>query len=43
MPRNSQSPLRDPEWNNTTVLTGGPIAEIGRLKDQPDDVSALSR
>ena len=29
------STLRDPEWNNTTVLSGDPIAEIRRLKEQP--------
>jgi dihydrofolate reductase len=29
------STLRDPEWNNTTVLSGDPIAEIACLKDQP--------
>jgi dihydrofolate reductase len=29
------SRLRDPEWSNTTVLSGDPIAEIARLKDQP--------
>ena len=27
--------LRDPEWNNTTVIGGDAIAEIGRLKEQP--------
>jgi dihydrofolate reductase len=27
--------LRDPEWNNTTVISDDPVAEIGRLKDQP--------
>lgn len=29
------STLRDPEWNNTTVIGGDPIAEIRRLKEQP--------
>jgi dihydrofolate reductase len=29
------STLRDPEWSNTTVLSGDPIAEIARLKDLP--------
>ncbi|HEX6522063.1 MAG TPA: dihydrofolate reductase family protein [Streptosporangiaceae bacterium] len=29
------STLREPKWNNTTVLTADPIAEIARLKDQP--------
>jgi dihydrofolate reductase len=29
------STLRDPEWNNTTVISGDPIAEIRRLKEQP--------
>jgi len=27
--------LTDPEWANTTVITGDPIAEIRRLKEQP--------
>ena len=29
------STLRDPEWNNTSVISGDPIAEIRRLKEQP--------
>jgi dihydrofolate reductase len=29
------STLRDPEWNNTTVLSGDPVDEIRRLKEQP--------
>jgi len=29
------STLRDPEWKNTTVIDGDPIAEIRRLKEQP--------
>lgn len=29
------STLRDPQWPNTTVINGDPIAEIRRLKDQP--------
>ena len=29
------STLRDPEWNNTTVISGDPIAAIRRMKDQP--------
>jgi dihydrofolate reductase len=29
------STLRDPEWNNTTVISGDPIAEIRRLKAEP--------
>jgi dihydrofolate reductase len=29
------STLRDPEWNNTTVIGGDPIAEIRRLKAEP--------
>jgi len=29
------STLRDPEWNNTTVISNDPIAEIRRLKEQP--------
>jgi len=26
--------LRDPTWNNTTVLSGDPVAEITSLKDK---------
>jgi dihydrofolate reductase len=29
------STLRDPEWHNTTVIAGDPVAEIRRLKEQP--------
>ena len=29
------STLSDPEWNNTSVISGDPIAEIRRLKQQP--------
>jgi dihydrofolate reductase len=29
------STLRDPEWNNTSVISGDPIAQIRRLKEQP--------
>jgi dihydrofolate reductase len=29
------STLRDPEWTNTTVIGGDPVAEITRLKEQP--------
>jgi dihydrofolate reductase len=29
------STLRDPEWNNTSVISGDPIEEIHRLKEQP--------
>lgn len=29
------STLRDPEWNNTTVISGDPIAQIRKLKEQP--------
>jgi dihydrofolate reductase len=29
------STLRDPDWNNTTVIGGDVIAEIRRLKEQP--------
>jgi dihydrofolate reductase len=28
------STLTDPEWNNTTVIDGDPVAEITRLKDE---------
>ena len=29
------STLRDPQWNNTTVISSDPIAQIRRLKEQP--------
>ena len=29
------STLRDPEWNNTTVITGDPVRAIVDLKNQP--------
>lgn len=29
------STLRDPEWNNTTVISGDVVGELKRLKDQP--------
>jgi dihydrofolate reductase len=29
------STLNDPDWNNTTVISGDPIEEIRRLKAQP--------
>jgi dihydrofolate reductase len=29
------STLREPEWNNTTVISRDPVAESGRLKRQP--------
>lgn len=29
------STLQEPEWNNTTVVSGDVVAEIKRLKDQP--------
>ena len=29
------STLRDLEWNNTSVISGDPIAQIRRLKEQP--------
>jgi dihydrofolate reductase len=29
------STLRDPEWENTSVISGDPIAQIRRLKGQP--------
>jgi hypothetical protein len=29
------STLRDPEWNNTTVISGDALTEIRRLKEQP--------
>jgi dihydrofolate reductase len=29
------STLRAPEWNNTHVIAGDPVAEIRRLKEQP--------
>jgi dihydrofolate reductase len=29
------SELRDPEWNNTTVITHDPVSAINQLKEQP--------
>jgi dihydrofolate reductase len=29
------STLKDPEWNNTTVIDGDPVGEIARLKAEP--------
>ncbi len=29
------STLKDPEWNNTTVIDGDPVGEIARLKEEP--------
>lgn len=29
------STLRDPQWNNTSVISGDPVAQIRRLKEQP--------
>jgi dihydrofolate reductase len=29
------STLRDPEWNNSTVISGDVVSEIARLKQQP--------
>jgi dihydrofolate reductase len=29
------STLSDPEWHNTTVISGDPIEEVGRMKAQP--------
>jgi dihydrofolate reductase len=29
------STLTDPEWNNTSVISGDPVAEIRRLKEAP--------
>src|SRR5437879_4154463 len=29
------STLRDPDWNNTTVIDGDVVAEITRLKNEP--------
>lgn len=29
------STLTDPAWDNTTLLTGDPVAEVRRLKEQP--------
>jgi dihydrofolate reductase len=31
------STLRDPEWNNTTVIDGDPIEAVRKLKDEPGD------
>jgi dihydrofolate reductase len=32
------STLRDPEWNNTTVITGDVVDEVSKLKDQTDGI-----
>jgi dihydrofolate reductase len=29
------STLRAPKWNNTTMISGDPVAAIRRLKEQP--------
>ncbi|MGH2967513.1 MAG: dihydrofolate reductase family protein [Solirubrobacteraceae bacterium] len=29
------STLRDPQWNNTEIIDGDPVAAIARLKEQP--------
>ncbi|MGH9380801.1 MAG: dihydrofolate reductase family protein [Thermoanaerobaculia bacterium] len=29
------STLTDPEWNNTSVISGDPVPEIARLKEAP--------
>jgi dihydrofolate reductase len=29
--------LKDPEWNNTTVIDGDPVAAIRELKEQPGE------
>jgi hypothetical protein len=29
------STLTEPEWTNATVISGDPVAEIKRLKDEP--------
>jgi dihydrofolate reductase len=31
------STLRDPQWANTTVIAGDPVAEIARLKEEPGE------
>jgi dihydrofolate reductase len=37
------STLRDPEWNNTTVLSGDAADEVSRLKDQRGSQPPLLR
>jgi dihydrofolate reductase len=32
------STLRDPEWNNTTVITGDVVDEVTKLKDQAEGI-----
>jgi len=32
------STLKDPEWNNTTVLAGDTVEEAGKLKDELDGI-----
>ena len=31
--------LQDPSWNNTTVLSGDPVEEVRRLKEQSEGTS----
>jgi dihydrofolate reductase len=35
------STLTDPEWNNTTVLSGDPIEEVRKLKEADDGTIAV--
>ena len=35
------STLQDPEWTNTTVLSGDPVEEVRRLKDEGDGELAV--
>ncbi|PSL00272.1 dihydrofolate reductase [Murinocardiopsis flavida] len=36
------STLVDPEWQHTTILSGDPVAEVRRLKEQPGRTIALT-
>jgi dihydrofolate reductase len=35
------STLTDPEWNNTTVLSGDPVEEVRKLKEESDGTIAI--
>ena len=35
------STLTDPEWNNTTVLSGDPVEEVRKLKESSDGTIAI--
>ena len=35
------STLTDPEWNNTTVLSGDPVEEVRKLKETSDGTISI--